>query len=570
MRRKTTTGILFFLIILVAFVLRMSLLGVVPPGLTNDEADIGYDAYSLLTTGKDQWGQVLPLTSFKGFGDYRLPLYTYLVVPVIAVFDLNAASVRIPSAIFGVISVALIYFLAKKLFQKQAYPQIAAFAAMFFMAVSPWAVGLSRLGIESNVAITFFILGILCFLHISKGTKYLFLSFIFFSITLYAYTSYTFLAPVSIIILWFFYRKDLSHVRKPFILGALLFILLITPLFVIKSASGVRVSQVSFINSTSSVGILSNLDERRGSCNAVVPSQICKLFENKPVVFTQTFISNYLNHFSASFLYINGTTTQFSILPFRSLFYVFELVFLLSGLIGFLRLRFKSGLVVITLLLVAVIPDAITGDGHYSRASSMMLFMFLIEGFGVGYLWLALASFKKIRLSVAAVLVCLVVYFASSFVLSYFTYFPEYYSTYGQFGYEPLTKKMVDASKKYEEVYLSKVSNDTKQYIYYLFYTKYPPQKFQDKTGVYFTDDNGWVSIDRLENIHYVDRLPTEVSILKMKSNVMFITHPSELPKDYVFFDVVRNKKGDVQFGMTDSRSLLEYYTQHSSQDKQL
>lgn len=570
MRSKTIATLLFFLIILIAFVLRMSLLGVIPAGLTNDEADIGYDAYSILLTGKDQWGEFMPLTSFKGFGDYRLPLYTYLVVPMTAMFDLSATSVRMPSAVFGVISVVLVYFLAKKLFQKYTYSNMVGIAAMLFMAISPWAVGLSRIGIESNVAITFFILGLFSFLHIKKGKKYLFLSFIFFSITLYVYTTYTFFTPASIIILWFFYRKDISHIRKPFILGILLFVLLIAPLFVLRSAAGVRVSQVSFINSASSIGILSNLNERRGSCNAVVPFQICKLFENKPAVFTQTFISNYLNHFSASFLYINGTTTQFSILPFRSLFYVFELIFLLSGLIGFLRLRVKSGLVLVVLLLTSVIPDAITGDGHYSRASSMMLFMFLIEGFGVGYMWLALASFKKIRLSAAAILICIVAYFASSFVLSYFTFFPEYYSTYGQFGYEQLTERMAEASKKYNDVYISKVSNDTKQYIYYLFYTKYPPQKFQNKTYVSYTYDNGWVSIDTLDNIHYVDRLPSEAGIKKMKTNVMLITHPSELPKDYLFFDVVRNKKGDVQFGMTDSKSLLEYYALHSSKNGEL
>ena len=79
-------------IVLLALFLRIYLLGIVPPGLTNDEADIGYDAYAILITGSDQWGNFLPTTSFMGFGDYRLPLYTYLVVPFVKIFNLNSFS----------------------------------------------------------------------------------------------------------------------------------------------------------------------------------------------------------------------------------------------------------------------------------------------------------------------------------------------------------------------------------------------------------------------------------------------------------------------------------------------
>ena len=58
-----------------------------PPGFTADEATMGYDAYSLLKTGKDQFGTSWPL-AFRSFGDYRPPLHIYASMPLpeIAIF----------------------------------------------------------------------------------------------------------------------------------------------------------------------------------------------------------------------------------------------------------------------------------------------------------------------------------------------------------------------------------------------------------------------------------------------------------------------------------------------------
>lgn len=555
-------------VLCIGFLLRFNLLGVIPAGLTNDEADIGYDSYSLLQTGKDQWGETLPLTAFKGFGDYRLPLYTYLILPFVAIFDLSVSAVRLPSAIFGTISLVLIYLVARKLFEKQRYAHFMGLFSMLIMAISPWSIGLSRIGIESNVAISFFLMGFLLFLNYKKRPYFLLSSFIFFALCVYTYTSYAFFVPITIFILFLFYRKELMRLRKTFLLGIFLLVLITAPLFFLRSAAGVRISQVSFINSTSSIGILTNLDERRGSCGLSLPPVVCKFAENKPTTFTSIFVSNYLNHFSFSFLFINGTSTQYSTLPLGGLFYSVEIIFLIIGLIGFLRNRLKQGLLVVVLLLVSVVPDSITGDGHYSRASAMMPFIFLVEGFGAVYGWSFLSKYKKTRIIASLILGFVILFSFGSFVVSYFTYFPQHYSVYSQYGYEDLTQKLIKNSHQYSKIYVSRYGNDTKQYIYYLFYSKYSPEKFQKKTDVIYTDNKGWVSIDMIGDIHYVDVIPSFKELKKMNVNALIITHPSELPKDYVFFDAVKNKKGDRQFVFTDRDSLLKYYKKNPSSIK--
>src|SRR3989344_3482713 len=91
-------------IILIAILTRLPFLGQFPNGFTGDEAQQGYSAYSILHSGRDEWGQFLPLNP-RGFGDFKPPLQTYLMIPSIAVFGLTIEAVRLPSAILGVLTV---------------------------------------------------------------------------------------------------------------------------------------------------------------------------------------------------------------------------------------------------------------------------------------------------------------------------------------------------------------------------------------------------------------------------------------------------------------------------------
>src|SRR3989304_1265994 len=128
------------LILILATVLRFWHISQNPPSLYWDEVSLGYNAYSILKTGRDEHGKFLPFTNFAAFGDYKPPGYIYAAVPAIAAFGLNEISVRLPSAFFGVLTVLIAYFLARKIFENE---RIALFAA-FFLAISPWHIQFSR------------------------------------------------------------------------------------------------------------------------------------------------------------------------------------------------------------------------------------------------------------------------------------------------------------------------------------------------------------------------------------------------------------------------------------------
>jgi len=167
-----------FFILFLALLLRLWKLGGIPPHLTPDEASLGYNAYSILKTGRDEYGELLPII-FKSFGDFKPGLYVYLTVPFVAIFGLTESAVRLPSSLAGVAAVWLIYLFVNKLFEKQKKFSIFNFQfsigeiAAFLLAISPWHIHFSRGAWEANVSLTLSLAGIYLFLRSFKSAKFL-------------------------------------------------------------------------------------------------------------------------------------------------------------------------------------------------------------------------------------------------------------------------------------------------------------------------------------------------------------------------------------------------------------
>jgi len=95
------------LILLLAFLLRFWQINKIP-SLNPDEAALGYNAYSLIRTGKDEHGASWPL-HFKSFGDYKPGGYVYLAIPFVKVLGLTPLAVRLPNLIFSVLTILVLY-----------------------------------------------------------------------------------------------------------------------------------------------------------------------------------------------------------------------------------------------------------------------------------------------------------------------------------------------------------------------------------------------------------------------------------------------------------------------------
>lgn len=156
--RKYKTLLWFLAIFLLGGVLRLALFPGHPAGLNQDEASIGYDAWSILHYGVDRNGIRLPV-HLIAWGSGQNALYAYLSMPFIALMGLNTASVRMVNLLFGLLSIVLVYLILKRTAGIRP-----ALIGMALTAISPWHIMLSRWGLESNLFPGLFLLAFYVFL----------------------------------------------------------------------------------------------------------------------------------------------------------------------------------------------------------------------------------------------------------------------------------------------------------------------------------------------------------------------------------------------------------------------
>ncbi|MFA5828028.1 MAG: hypothetical protein WC841_01515 [Candidatus Shapirobacteria bacterium] len=181
------------IILLAAAFVRFVGLDKSPASLGYDEAALGYNAYSLLKTGKDEYGNLLPL-SLRSFNDFKPALYSYLTIPFIYFGELNDSAVRMVSAVVGVVSLVFL-FLFLKTFIRNKNLLLLTFAILSFQ---PWRIHFSRTAFEANLSAAFFIAG--CWFLINTKSKIkVFWSTVFFALSIYSYHSARLSAPMFLV-----------------------------------------------------------------------------------------------------------------------------------------------------------------------------------------------------------------------------------------------------------------------------------------------------------------------------------------------------------------------------------
>ncbi|KKU07112.1 MAG: hypothetical protein UX11_C0020G0024 [Candidatus Collierbacteria bacterium GW2011_GWC2_45_40] len=213
---------LIIAILIFAAVLRLYSLDQFPAGLNADEAAIGYNAWSLIQTGKDEHSIAWPLV-FRSFDDYKLPVYFYLVLPFVKFLGLTVTAVRLPSALLGIASVLLVYLIIKLLFppviarseRDVAISRHLPLLSALFLALSPWHLQFSRGGWEVNAATFLILLGVWGFLKGLENQKYFYLFVTSFALSFYTYHSARIISPLLALSLVFIYRQELfSGIRN--------------------------------------------------------------------------------------------------------------------------------------------------------------------------------------------------------------------------------------------------------------------------------------------------------------------------------------------------------------------
>ena len=318
------------LIILLAAVLRLWNLEGNPPHLSNDEAALGYNAYSILKTARDEHGEFLPII-FQSFGDWKPGLYIYLDVPFVAVLGLTEFAVRLPAAISGIIAVLLIFLVVRRLFNNEKL----GWASAFFIAISPWHIQFSRGAWEAGVAFTLVLAGIYFFLSAINGRqRLLLLSAFFFGLTLWMYQGAKLSSAIVVVGLLLFWFKDLLKLPSRIIVGsALLGLLVATPVLLsLTQGKAGRLEVYSIFSYERSPETIQEIISQEGITQN---SPVYFLYHSESLNFLRGILGRWLNHYSARFFFFEGdwNITRHSF-PNNGLLLLLDAVFLIAGFSG--------------------------------------------------------------------------------------------------------------------------------------------------------------------------------------------------------------------------------------------
>lgn len=212
--------------------------GRLPPGLNQDEASNGVDARSLLLYGTDRSGVSFPV-KFVSWGGGQDALYGYLLVPLVAVLGLSPTVIRLPMLVCGILSVPLVYIAAKETFDRRL-----GLLSMFFLAISPWHILLSRWALEANLLPFVFLLAYTCLLRAARHPHWFVPACMFLGISLYAYgTAYAAVPVFMALAVLLLHRKRLLPPRDMGI-GLITFLILAAPIGLLLLVNTLRLDSM--------------------------------------------------------------------------------------------------------------------------------------------------------------------------------------------------------------------------------------------------------------------------------------------------------------------------------------
>jgi 4-amino-4-deoxy-L-arabinose transferase-like glycosyltransferase len=477
--------ILLVLIIVLASLIRFVSISQNPPSPYWEEAALGFDAYSILKTGKDHHGNFMPLVAFESFGDWKPSLYFYSAVPGIAIFGLNTLAVRLPSVLAGILTVLLSYFIVKQLYllknnKQTKLSESMALVSALLMAVVPWHVMVSRVGFECNLGFFLSVLGFYLFLKFINQGKLLFISLSFFTwgLSLYAYHSNRIFIPVLIICLGLLFFKKICKQKISIIIASILLLVMALPIAInLKNPEiSKRFAETSAF--TSLDPILESNQKIADGGNTL----FAKIIHHRFRYWGKIFLDNYFSHFDSNFLFFDGDSNLRHSSGIGGQIYLIMLPFLLLSIYYlFSKKDWWLAPIFIWLLLSPVASGLTKAVPHGLRALPMILSLCILSAYGVSNFLFELKNYSKkiklvfyvIAIGIGGILLLETVRFQHY----YHKFYSQKNSQWWQYGYRQVMQYMGENKDKYDQILVSR--DYGRPAIYYWFFNQIDPQLVQ-------------------------------------------------------------------------------------------
>lgn len=491
------------ILLLIGISARVLLFGSIPPGLNQDEASTGYDAYAILNYGMDRNGFHNPV-HITSWGSGQSALYVYFAMPFISLFGLNIMSIRAVNLVFGIISLLVFYFLAKKVSNRSV-----ALLSLFLLAISPWHIMLSRWAIDANLFPAIFLIAVFLLVLSFDDKRFLPASLFVFALSLYAYPTAFFIVPVYLLIVFSYllYHKKLGIKSDYKNLGAgmLLFIFVAIPIFLFVVINYFKMDSIH--TAFFSVPRLS------GPPRFSVASS---LFNSNP---QGSFYQNIID--TLKIIINQDDNLIWNSIPEYGYMFLFSLPFLVIGSVKLVwenvsskTKQFQKSFVFLAWLMVSFLLGSLIAHPNINRINILFIPLIFLIAVGIYYV---VQNMRYLAVPV-------VILYLLSFSMFSFDYFSAYPEKTEQIFFESFGEAINYASNYASErpdarIYVTNQVN--MPYIYVLFYRKIDPEIY--KNSVKFRNPGAefeWVVSFGRYNFGINDINPSE--------NAIYVIHNSE------------------------------------------
>jgi len=506
-------------IILLGFLLRFINLKQNPSRMTHDAMSIGYNAFSILKTGKDEWGRFLPL-DFEAFGDHKLPGAIYTTVPFIALFGLNQTAVALPSVLAGTSLILFIYFLIKDLTDKKNLALVSA----FLISTSPWMSHISRMMFESNLGLSIYTLALVFLIKSlkEKNQQFLIVTAALLGLSFYFYIAFRVISGLTLIaFLAYSWSKKIS--KKQILITSAIFTISILPLLpqLFSTSGTARFNQVSVFSGESQAAVQKEITDY---CflNSAKLTPICRYLFNKPLLIGKNLLNVYTQFFLPSFLFTPEQNLDYKRNSFFGLFFVILAPLLVFGLISFKKQKHITKFLLIFLLLVTPLPTVLTGKIQIIRATAYVLPVIILLSLGWDQFLSWIKNNKILQIGLTGIYCLWLILFV---LHDHFVYAPQSAHTV----YMLPTELLQDVSSRddVDIIYISKNFPDA--HIAVAFYEKTKPGWYQENIKRLPADDMGFSHAQQLGKYQFGDQSLKNFLCDPNLENFIYVTHDSEI-----------------------------------------
>lgn len=220
--------IIFWTIIIIAILARVIGWPEAIKEVNCDEIMTAVNAKSIADTGKDIYGTSFPVYLEAWHYTGQSTLLMYIMAIVIKLFGASIFTVRLPMLLISIISLFVVFDFARRIFKNKNI----AYILLALLAITPWHIMQARWSIDCNMFSHFLLISIyLLYLGLrSQKRKWLYISMVFFGLTMYTYGLSIYVVPLFLLIMAIYLLRKKEISIKELVICMVVYLLVSTPI----------------------------------------------------------------------------------------------------------------------------------------------------------------------------------------------------------------------------------------------------------------------------------------------------------------------------------------------------